>query len=102
LLGFKFRRQVSIGRFVVDFACVDRALVLEIDGGQHAGREAEDAARTAWLEARGRRVLRFWNNDVNENIDGVLQRIADELGAAAGSPHSGPLPQAGEGVVDRS
>ena len=79
LEGYKFRRQVPLGRFIVDFACYDARLVVEVDGGQHAERTSEDLARTAWLESRGFRVLRFWNNEVMENPDGVLVRILEEL-----------------------
>ncbi|MBX9881814.1 MAG: DUF559 domain-containing protein [Sphingomonas sp.] len=88
--GFKFRRQVTIGPFVADFACIERRLVVELDGGQH-DQEA-DAARTAYLEGLGWRVMRFWNNDVVENWEGVLQVVLAELNK---SPH--PLPHAGEG-----
>ena len=65
--GRKFRRQHPIGRYVLDFVCLETKLVIELDGGQHADREAEDQGRTAWLEARGYRVLRFWNTEVFEN-----------------------------------
>ena len=75
--GFKFRRQATVGRYVVDFLCVEAGLVVELDGGQHdAGR---DAARTASIEARGLRVVRFWNSEVVENLDGVLERIGGAL-----------------------
>jgi very-short-patch-repair endonuclease len=104
LLGLKFRRQVPLGDFVADFVCADHALVVELDGGQHASSQVRDDRRTAWLEARGWRVLRFWNNEVNENIDGVLQVIAGACGTDVNDPrsgphrrpHPGPLPQ-GEG-----
>ncbi|MCW5751814.1 MAG: endonuclease domain-containing protein [Alphaproteobacteria bacterium] len=77
--GHKFRRQVVIGRFIADFLCPAHRLVVELDGGQHGEGAARDAARTAWLEARGYRVLRFWNNDVLENMEGVLVRILAAL-----------------------
>jgi len=79
----KFRRQHPIGRYFVDFVCIERALIIELDGGQHAERFAADEVRTAFLEARGFRVLRFWNNDVMSNTDGVLATID----AALKSPH---------------
>jgi adenine-specific DNA-methyltransferase len=94
--GFKFRRQATIGTYIVDFLCADANLVVELDGGQHDA--AADAPRTAYIEARGYRVIRFWNIDVNESFDGVLQIIADA--AAEGRrrrPSSNLLPQAGEG-----
>ena len=67
--GLKFRRQVPIDCYVVDFCCESARLIVELDGGQHAERSAEDAARTAALEARGYLVLRFWNNEVLQNMD---------------------------------
>jgi primosomal protein N' (replication factor Y) len=78
LAGYKFRRQHPIGPFVVDFACLGHQLVIEADGGQHAESGA-DAARTRWLEAQGWRVLRFWNGDILDNLDGVLETISTTL-----------------------
>jgi very-short-patch-repair endonuclease len=78
LHGFKFSRQMPIGPYICDFLCRDHKLVIEVDGGQHAGSKRDDA-RTAFLQTRGYRVLRFWNNDVLGNVDGVLQAIAEEL-----------------------
>ena len=77
--GAKFRRQHPVGRFIADFACVEAMLVVEADGGQHADSEA-DARRTVWLEAQGWRVMRFWNNQILESPEGVLEAIALELG----------------------
>jgi len=79
--GFRFRRQQPIGPYFVDFFCPEAKLILELDGGQHTMREAADEARTEWLEARGYRVLRFWNNDVLQNSEGVLVRIGQALRA---------------------
>jgi very-short-patch-repair endonuclease len=76
---YKFRRQQVIGPFIVDFVCPERSLVVEADGGQHACDAASDRRRTEFLRARGYRVLRFWNNDVLTNLEGVLQRIAEGL-----------------------
>ena len=76
--GYKFRRQVPIGRYVADFACLDAGLVIEVDGGQHA-ESATDAIRDRYLASEGYRVLRFWNNDVLGNIEGVLITIQTEL-----------------------
>jgi very-short-patch-repair endonuclease len=75
LAGRKFRRQVPIGAYVVDFACLEENLVIEIDGGQHAERADKDEKRTAWLEGQGLRVVRFRNNEVLGNIEGVLMAI---------------------------
>jgi len=99
LQGFKFRRQATIGNYVVNFLCVEKMLVVELDGGQHS--EFADADRTHFLEARGYRVLRFWNNDVLENFEGVLRTVSEALEASVSRrtrrPSPNPLPQAGEG-----
>jgi very-short-patch-repair endonuclease len=78
LEGYKFRRQHPIGRFVVDFACTKHHLVIEADGGQH-DESLSDARRTAWLENQGWRVLRFWNNDILANTEGVVSTILQTL-----------------------
>lgn len=77
--GHKFRRQVPIDNFIVDFICIERNLIIEIDGGQHGLQIHNDARRTAHLESRGFRVVRFWNNNVNENLEGVLIRVSEAL-----------------------
>ena len=74
--GLKFRRQVSIGRYIVDFICFESRLIIEVDGGQHARRRKYDLNRTAFLRSQDFRVLRFWNNEVRENLRGVLDVIA--------------------------
>jgi very-short-patch-repair endonuclease len=79
LHGSHFRRQVHLGRYIVDFANHQLKLIIEIDGGQHAENAASDARRTKFLESEGYRVLRFWNNDVLENIDGVLEMIQSAI-----------------------
>ena len=86
LMGCKFRRQHPVGPYIVDFACLERRLVVELDGGQH--QEASDAARTRLLSGHGFRVLRFWNNDVFERQDAVLAAIFDALS----DTHAGPGP----------
>src|SRR5262249_42359564 len=73
------RRQVRIGRYIVDFACHARRIVIEVDGGQHGVRSAADDDRTRILEANGYRVLRYWNNDVLSNINGVLEDILSAI-----------------------
>jgi very-short-patch-repair endonuclease len=78
LSGFKFVRQEAIGPFIVDFVCRDRSLVIEVDGGQHSESQP-DVRRDAYLKGEGYRVLRFWNNDVLTNRDGVLLTILDAL-----------------------
>ncbi|MBN2380056.1 endonuclease domain-containing protein [candidate division WOR-3 bacterium] len=86
LLGFKFRRQYPIGRFIVDFYCHKAKLAIELDGGGHAESEqAEyDEERSQCLEAEGIKILRFWNADVIKNLEGVIEAIAEVL------PHSSP------------
>jgi very-short-patch-repair endonuclease len=78
LSRYKFRRQHPIGGFITDFACTRHALVIELDRGQHADNVA-DARRTAWLESHGWRVIRFWNNDVLTNTEGVVGVILRAL-----------------------
>ena len=75
LNGLKFRRQEQIGRFVVDFVCFEKALIIEADGGQHALESEKDEERTLWLNAQGYRVLRFWNHEILTNIEGVLETV---------------------------
>ena len=76
---WKFRRQVPLGDYVVDFICAEARLVIEIDGGQHMANASDDARRTGWLNANGYRVIRFWNNDVLGNIDGVMEEVEKNL-----------------------
>ncbi len=91
--GWKFRRQFPIDRFVVDFFCADAHLIVELDGGQHAAQAAADAQRTKILEAMGYLVLRYWNNDVMQNIDGVVEDITTALERHRSEPpHPHPLP----------
>jgi adenine-specific DNA-methyltransferase len=92
LAGFKFRRQQPIGRFVVDFVCLEHRLVIELDGGQHAMQLPDDQARTQYLNIEGYRVLRFWNNQVLQEVDSVLE-VIDEALADSSNPSPTPLPQ---------
>jgi very-short-patch-repair endonuclease len=78
LVSYKFRRQHPIGRYIVDFACIEHRLAVEADGGQHCDNEA-DERRTASLERRGWRVLRFWNTDILTNSEGVQEMIFEAL-----------------------
>ena len=84
LAGAKFRRQVPIDRYFADFVCVEAKLIVELDGSQHATQVVYDEERTAALEAAGWRVIRFWNNDVIDNIEGVAAAILAELKIASG------------------
>jgi very-short-patch-repair endonuclease len=92
-----FRRQVRLGHYIVDFACHQLRVAIEIDGGQHAEQVARDARRTKFLESQGYRVLRFWNNEVLANIDGVLEVIHSAILA---TPTPTP-PHKGEGKEER-
>ena len=73
--GWKFRRQHALQGYIVDFVCLERKLVIELDGGQQANQEAYDAQRTQTLEKDGFKVIRFWNNDVLKNLESVLESI---------------------------
>jgi very-short-patch-repair endonuclease len=78
LCGLKFVRQEPVGPYIVDLVCREERLVIEVDGGHHA-QSSRDTIRDRWLRNHGYRVLRFWNNDVIANADGVLEAIADTL-----------------------
>ena len=82
--GAKFRRQHSIGPFIADLCCLERGIIVEVDGAQHAGDVEQDQARTAFLEGAGYRVLRFWNNDVLRRPEAVVDAIAHALAEREG------------------
>ncbi|MBA4011461.1 MAG: endonuclease domain-containing protein [Phenylobacterium sp.] len=84
--GWKWRRQVGVGPFIVDFLCIEAGLVIELDGGGHAERLEQDALRTAMLGAHGLRVIRFWNHGVFESREGVCDAILAACGGER-SPH---------------
>ena len=94
--GTKFNRQVVVGPFILDFAARSLKLAIEVDGDTHAGNEARDERRTAWLEDQGYHVIRFSNADVMHNLEGVLLVIEDALRAC---PSPKPSPQWGEGLA---
>jgi very-short-patch-repair endonuclease len=79
LQGIKFKRQVPIANYIVDFVALDLKLIIEVEGGQHESQAAAHAERTRILEEWGYHVVRVWNNDVLGNIDGVLEAILQEL-----------------------
>jgi very-short-patch-repair endonuclease len=98
LAGAKFRRQVWLGDYIADFYCSEARLVVEADGGQHDERHDYDAQRDAWLRQEGFRVVRFWNNDILDNLDGVLASIAKALTLPPScGRRAPPSPQVGEG-----
>lgn len=86
--GIKFRRQEPVGNYIVDFICFDRRIIIEIDGGQHARDENvnKDKERDEWLRNQGFKVLRFWNNDVLNNINGVWEVIRKHVFATLPLP----------------
>ncbi len=95
--GYKFRRQCPFGRFVVDFVCIDRKLIVELDGGQHADRANYDGQRTALLNRYGYTVVRYWDDDALLRTDRVLEDILMHLALAGpAAPHPNPLPAGGE------
>jgi len=93
IAGFKFRRQHQVGLYICDFACLDRMLVVELDGSQHAENLEYDQRRDRFLRSAGFEVLRFWNNDVLGNIEGVLDTIYAALDRSSDpSAPAGHLP----------
>ena len=95
--GWKFRRQYPVGPFIVDFICVEKNVVIEVDGGQHAENEALDLQRSAYLNKMGYRVLRFWNNEVLQETEAVLTAIFAILAnGKQNSPSPQPSPPLGE------
>lgn len=90
--GHKFRRQRPIGPYIVDFVCLEKRLIVELDGGQHAEHSSYDGERDAWLRSQGFSVLRFWNNDVLQNLSGVKDAILSKLES---TPFLNPSPQGG-------
>jgi very-short-patch-repair endonuclease len=88
--GYKFRRQQPLGRYIVDFVCLEKRVVVEVDGGQHG--DQVDAQRDNWLRDQGFVVLRFWNNDVLKDMDAVRETILRNLQS---TPYLSPSPQGG-------
>jgi very-short-patch-repair endonuclease len=95
--GWKFRRQYPVGPYIVDFVCLEKIVVIEVDGGQHADNEALDLQRSAYLNQMGYRVLRFWNNEVLQETEAVLEAIFAILADTnQNSPSPRPSPPSGE------
>jgi very-short-patch-repair endonuclease len=84
--GLKFRRQQPIDNYIVDFACMEKRLVIEVDGGQHAADKHKDEARDYYLRCNGFRVLRFWNHEVINNMEAVLAVIWESSCSPSPSP----------------
>ncbi len=92
-LGFKFKRQVPIGTYIVDFVCFEKRLIIELDGSQHMDNQAYDMARSNWLHSRGFKVLRFWNNEVLQQTSSVLDAIIKILSTTSTTIRDIPSPQ---------
>jgi very-short-patch-repair endonuclease len=97
LQGFKFKRQQPLGLYIVDFVCFEARLIIEADGGHHAEQAEYDNRRDDWLRSQGFTVLRFWNNEILTNIEGVLERILEGC-QNLNSPSPQPLPRRGGGA----
>jgi very-short-patch-repair endonuclease len=100
-MGYKFKRQVPIGSFIVDFVCIKKRLIIELDGGQHQVNQAYDVHWTTELSKRGFKVLRFWNHDVLQQSEAVTEMIFKALSPALSreiEPSIVPIPGAGEGA----
>ena len=89
--GLKFRRQVPIGPYIVDFVCFEKKLIIECDGGQHSERINEDTKRDTWLQRKGFKVLRFWNNEIIQKRQSVLDHIFQVCDEKSPSPSSPPI-----------
>ncbi|NIF37468.1 DUF559 domain-containing protein [Enterobacter sp. Tr-810] len=87
---YKFRRQHPVGHYILDFACCEARLAIELDGGQHDEKQGYDWQRTIWLNQQGWRVIRFWNNELWDNEEGVLENILETLQALLPSPRPSP------------
>jgi very-short-patch-repair endonuclease len=94
--GHRFRRQAPIGDFIVDFVCFEAKLIIELDGGQHCLQTDEDAARTRWMNSQGFQVLRFWNSDIFDNLEGVVEAIARAAGLTDAEREGCHVPATGE------
>ena len=90
--GYKFKRQFLIGPYIADFACLERKLIVELDGGQHATQISYDNRRSDFLRAQGFHILRFWNTDVLSNLDDIVEIVLQALSA----PLTLPSPPEGE------
>ena len=98
MAGYKFRRQVIIEPYIVDFVCLETRLIVEADGGQHLERVEDDVTRSVFLESLGYKVLRFWNHEILFDIDTVLQQIHNHL-IEDPSPQPSPGGRGGDAVT---
>ena len=95
----RFRKQAPLGKYIVDFVCYDPKLIIELDGGQHSLQHSYDKKRDAWLEGEGFEVMRFWNNEVVENVEGVLGAVMERLSALRVPPLPNPPPLGGRELL---
>jgi very-short-patch-repair endonuclease len=104
LNGHKFRRQQPLGHYIVDFVCLKKKLIIEVDGGQHADNRSYDAKRDEWLRHGGFSIIRLWNTDILKNIDGVKALILKALETAPTSilPHKGEGRRSAKVIADRA
>ena len=99
VLNLKFRRQHPIGNYIANFCCIDKGLIIELDGPQHLERVPQDEKRTRSLNAQGFRVLRFWNEDVLLAIEGVIEQINNHIfQSTLTRPEDGPTSPFGRGI----
>jgi adenine-specific DNA-methyltransferase len=97
--GHKFRRQQPIGRYIVDFVCLEKQLIVEVDGGHHSEQVAYDLERDTWLGKQGFLILRFWDNEVLKEIESVKEVILKALDRHSNTPHLNPPPQGGRNLL---
>ncbi len=101
--GLKFRRQHPFENHVLDFACLEKKIIIELDGGQHLETSAKDLIRTRTLEKAGFRVLRFWNHEVLQHSEAVAEKIWQVISGTNTHPHPGPLLEGeGDEIHERS
>jgi very-short-patch-repair endonuclease len=97
-LSYKFRRQMPIGPYVADFVCLENRLIIELDGRGHLDEQDYDERRTRWLESEGFSVVRFWNAELEADVNKVMQTILQRLRATTSHPPA-PSPARGEGEI---
>lgn len=100
LNGVKFCRQKIVGNYIVDFLSFEKRLIIELDGGQHASQTEYNSVRTKYLEEQGFTVIRFWNNEVLQRTDDIMNMLWELTYSEVSSPHPNPPPQAEEGAVN--
>ena len=97
MMNCKFRRQYPMGRYIVDFVCRKRNIIIEIDGGHHIDQQDYDTVRTEWLQSQGFEVIRYWDNDVLTQLDSVLESIGNALEKCGKQPSPSPAASSANG-----